>query len=439
MAYAPSGKLRLGLVGDLIINRSIRCFDEPAFQAVVEFLRSCDVVLGNLEGIFHNWEMSYGSNAILSTMVSEPHILDELKWLGISAVGAANNHAFDSGEAGLLATIENCRRHSLPVCGVGRSIDEAREPVFIDTAKGRIALLSATTPLGLSDAAHAGPPGVGIPGKPGVATLRFDIIHTVPEHVYRTLRDARAALVPYPQPEDLSAFGGSIRPGARFGTSTRCDPDDLESIAKSIHAAKKVSDLVAFSIHCHDNGGDGPYFNGFHRQSIPDFLREFAHACIEAGGDVVFGHGPHILRGIEIHAGRPIFYSLGNFIVQLETVRRVPPQGFDDMKLARNAGAGQWGDAFAVAPPYRWAVEPEGFRSIAAICEFEGGELEAVRLLPLELGFGTPHSQRGRPVLADRDTARKILETLRATSAPFSTEIGDGSGLVRLERDAVTL
>lgn len=43
-------------------------------------------------------------------------------------------------------------------------------------------------------------------------------------------------------------------------------------------------------------------------------LRQWTHAMIDAGADAVVGHGPHVLRGVEFHAGRPIFYSLGNFL-----------------------------------------------------------------------------------------------------------------------------
>ncbi|HWA58174.1 MAG TPA: CapA family protein [Gemmatimonadales bacterium] len=43
-------------------------------------------------------------------------------------------------------------------------------------------------------------------------------------------------------------------------------------------------------------------------------LRQWTHAMIESGADAVVGHGPHVLRGVEFHLGRPIFYSLGNFV-----------------------------------------------------------------------------------------------------------------------------
>jgi poly-gamma-glutamate capsule biosynthesis protein CapA/YwtB (metallophosphatase superfamily) len=39
----------------------------------------------------------------------------------------------------------------------------------------------------------------------------------------------------------------------------------------------------------------------------------FSHAVVEAGADLVVGHGPHVLRALEFHRGRLIAYSLGNF------------------------------------------------------------------------------------------------------------------------------
>lgn len=437
MPYGLNNKVSICLVGDIIQNRCIRDFKDDRFLDLLETIRSFDAVFGNLECLYHNWEMSYGSNYNCTPLVSDPEMLDELKWFGISAVSAANNHSFDCGEAGLVATIKNCRRFELPVAGVGCSIEEARAAAYVETPGGRLALLGGTTSFGLPDVSHAGPSGIDIPSKPGVAILRHHTIHTVPSEVFDTLRRAQRELVPCPPragPDEIQLFGGIVKPGDAFKTTRSCDENDLDQIGQSIRSAKKVSDFVIYSIHCHENGDAGDFYNGTHRPSTPEFLIEFAHFCIDQGCDVVFGHAPHIVRGIEIYKGRPIFYSLGNLFFQLETVRKVPPQSFVDMKLPMDAGAGAWGDAFAMAPPYSWALERKCYQSIAAACEFQHGELSAVRLIPLELGFGTPHSQRGRPVFAEDCVADEILTWLREVSKPFGTNIEDGSGFVYMER-----
>ena len=63
-------------------------------------------------------------------------------------------------------------------------------------------------------------------------------------------------------------------------------------------------DLVVVSYH----GGNE------YQATVTDETRAFARACVEAGADAVIGHHPHVVQGMEWHAGRPIFYSLGNFV-----------------------------------------------------------------------------------------------------------------------------
>ncbi len=47
-------------------------------------------------------------------------------------------------------------------------------------------------------------------------------------------------------------------------------------------------------------------------------VSQFAHEAIDAGADLVVGHGSHTVLGIEIYRGRPIFYGLGNFFFQMK-------------------------------------------------------------------------------------------------------------------------
>lgn len=65
---------------------------------------------------------------------------------------------------------------------------------------------------------------------------------------------------------------------------------------------------------------------------------EFAHRCIDAGAHAVVGTGPHMLRPIEIYKGCPIFYSLGDFIIQLETVKKAPVGFFEKQGMTGSEG-----------------------------------------------------------------------------------------------------
>jgi hypothetical protein len=91
---------------------------------------------------------------------------------------------------------------------------------------------------------------------------------------------------------------------------------DLTSAAGVVRRAAERADLVVVQVHMGAEGGDRtrvrPGTEMFLGENRGDPVR-FAHTVVEAGADLVVGHGPHVMRGIEFHQGRMIAYSLGNF------------------------------------------------------------------------------------------------------------------------------
>lgn len=91
---------------------------------------------------------------------------------------------------------------------------------------------------------------------------------------------------------------------------------DLESVRRIITDLVNSSDVVIVSFH---GGAEGvahtrlPYGKETFYSEDRGSLRDFAHFCIDAGADVVFGHGPHVLRAVELYKEHFIAYSLGNF------------------------------------------------------------------------------------------------------------------------------
>jgi Bacterial capsule synthesis protein PGA_cap len=92
--------------------------------------------------------------------------------------------------------------------------------------------------------------------------------------------------------------------------------NDLENARRLVTNAKKNADLVVVSFHggAEGTGAQHVYprteiFAGEARGNLP----AFAHTVIDAGASLVLGHGPHVMRGLEIYKGRLICYSLGNF------------------------------------------------------------------------------------------------------------------------------
>jgi poly-gamma-glutamate synthesis protein (capsule biosynthesis protein) len=62
-------------------------------------------------------------------------------------------------------------------------------------------------------------------------------------------------------------------------------------------------------------------------------MREAARAIVEAGADVVAGHGPHLVRGIEVIDGAPVFYGLGSFVFQPHLMHEQPYDAFEEFGL----------------------------------------------------------------------------------------------------------
>ena len=110
----------------------------------------------------------------------------------------------------------------------------------------------------------------------------------------------------------------SIKYGlAAFAPNSNCVPlNDLEGARNIIRQLDSLVDIIIVSFH---GGAEGAKFQHVPRAHEIFYgedrgnVYEFAHTLIDAGADIVFGHGPHVTRGIEVYNKRFIAYSLGNF------------------------------------------------------------------------------------------------------------------------------
>ncbi len=92
---------------------------------------------------------------------------------------------------------------------------------------------------------------------------------------------------------------------------------DIAAAKRLVRKAARQADVVVVTMHA---GAEGTEPAARHARGTELFLGEnrgnpvrFAHAVVDAGADLVVGHGPHVLRGMEWYEGRLIAYSLGNF------------------------------------------------------------------------------------------------------------------------------
>ncbi len=102
-----------------------------------------------------------------------------------------------------------------------------------------------------------------------------------------------------------------------FHTSGSCnDVNDLPTAVKLVQQAKKENDLVIVSFHGGAEGTNATRVKDGAERYLGENrgdLKTFTHGVIDAGADLVLGHGPHVVRGMEIYKERLIAYSLGNF------------------------------------------------------------------------------------------------------------------------------
>lgn len=438
--------------GDAIVNRRLRVFEEDRFLGLVDEVRNADLAVANLETLLHDFEGYPWANAGGTYMRSPPWIADELTWAGFDVFAAATNHAFDYSHGGIEATMRALEEREIPYAGLGTTLARALAPAYVDTPAGRCALISVCSTI--TPGSVAGKRGETVGGRPGIAPLRLETRYRMPAEAMETLRTLseelgleeakrRTAALGFPiSGHDDDAFhllnlaGGShpaFEEGDEFEVIRTAKEEDVVAVEEQITDAGRQADWVIVSLHTHE--GVGPHSND---HTVPPFLASFARTCVDAGADAFVGHGPHVLRGIEVYDGAPIFYSLGNFLMQNETVEFLPPEMFERYDLSPDAPPA---DAFD-ARVFDDDGERMGFPADAAFWESvlpvatfdrESGDLADLELYPLDLRHEAPRPQRGRPLLATGTTAEAILDDLRGMSEPYGTTIVDEGDHARVE------
>jgi poly-gamma-glutamate synthesis protein (capsule biosynthesis protein) len=417
----------MALTGDAIISRKLSVYQEPEFLQMIELIRSADVAFTNLETLFHDYEPFPMHQSGGTYMRAEPALAKELAWAGFDMVSRANNHSGDYGVLGMKLTTRYVEEAGLVHAGVGESLAAAREARFLETAEARAALVACASSF--PDHARAGKTRGDIPTRPGLNPLRYSTTYVVTEDQFEVLMQMHKELrMPEPEKKDeLRIFRQRFIKGEKPEIRTEPRKEDMEEIASVVRNASRLADYTIVSIHAHEQDKE---------KFVPaKFLVSFAHAMIDAGADVLVGHGPHILRGIEIYKGKPIFYSLGNFIFQNETLLRLPYENYQRYKLGPNKHVADFNDARYESDKKGFPAKAEYWESVIAVPHWKGRRLVEIRLYPITLGFGKPRQVRGRPLFADSTLGAKILKRLARYSKAFGTrvEVEDNIGVVRID------
>jgi poly-gamma-glutamate synthesis protein (capsule biosynthesis protein) len=434
-----ASEFSLTLAGDSIIMTPASVHQgNPQFAALRNVIQQSDAAFTNLEGTFPGPD-SYPAAEPRATWISvDPAMLKELQWIGFNLFSNANNHALDFGIDGLLNTMRRLKESGAVYAGVGENLAEARAPGYLSTAHGRIALIACTSTF-----QHDSPAGQSRPdmhGRPGINPLHHQTTYQVDGVTLGALQKLKDDLhiggadSKAPQNVSLAFDGGSP---ITFAASdqpqivTISDAGDLAAITSSIKNAREMADYVVVSIHSHEGL---PGANSL--QEPAQFVRQFAHAAIDAGADVFVGHGNHALRGIEIYKGKVIFYSLGNFIFENDLVVPQPTEFYEQFGLGVDALPAQAFNTRSDHDRKSFPANPLLWRSAVAHVVFRDRHPAEVTLTPIALGFGRPRPDRGYPQVADPKTSQEILENLQKLSQPFGTSIAikDSVGTITIGR-----
>jgi poly-gamma-glutamate synthesis protein (capsule biosynthesis protein) len=418
-------------VGDLIYLRPMLATIEARSPELLRLLRGADVTFGNFETSVIDLAETRAVPQAESGgtwMHADPGVPADVRAMGFTIVSHANNHATDWGVEGMAETGRHLTAAKLVWAGTGNTMAAARAPRYLDTAKGRVAIVAATstfTPMSVA----ANPVG-SVPGRPGVNSLRTRRSTVVSESELEMLAGLaeRSELRSDGRKADGVMLMGSHymagpARGGKLAFSYRPNQRDIGENLMSIRQARQNGNFVIFSVHNHEPSNAS--------QEPAAFAIKLAHDVIDAGADVYMGHGPHQLRGIEIYKGRPIFYSLGNFAMMNNSLDEIPDDMFQQYGVAPGAATVP---ELLQARNARSFSDPNLYESVIATSRYSNGQVVEIKRYPIDLGVDAKGANKGVPAMASPARGQAILERLQLLSAPFGTKISieKGIGIIRI-------
>lgn len=441
-------RFKLGLVGDCLLTRRLSVFTEPEYLQLREILNEADATFANLEGpvnryFAHPFFQRQGGGTYMTV---DPALLPGLRWLGVNMLACGSSHSDDYGQVGVMDTINYLDQAGIMHAGSGRHLAEARSPSYLDTANGRVALIAANAQF--NPGARAGEARYDSEGHPGVNAIRQQSVAVVSESKMEQIRQVGAELgldadskrranqgeAVLDKDKSYEFLNHRFTVGSPPGVRNVADERDIAANLHRVIEAREFADYVVVSLHCHEQGG--PSMMTASKRSevsdIADFAIDFGRRCIDAGADVFVAHGPQVPLGIEIYKGKPIFHGLGTFIFEIETIQNLPAEAYErfdlgDRATTRDFVRGRYRDDTVghTSDPFQW-------RQMVATCDFARGELQEIKIHPIDLGFESPRSQRGRPMLVKGQMADEILQRVSDLSSMYGTKVTvqDGIGVI---------
>jgi hypothetical protein len=327
---ADAASLKLMLVGDLIL-------DEPDpdsfFEPACSVLRRADVLVGHVE-VPHT-RRGRESTSDIPAPPSNPDNLSALKRAGFHIATLAGNHISDAGPDGIEDTIATLRKLDIATTGAGMNLAEAREPAIVVRQGLRVGTLSYNC---------VGPKDSWAGGKRAGCAYVQVITHYELDHA---------------------------SPGGPPRIYTFAEPESTDAMLTDVEKLRRDVDVLIVALH--KGIGHTPAV-------LAMYERPLAKAAIDAGADIVVGHHAHILRGIEVYNGRPIYHGLGNFVTVTRALNIEANPSPKRLEWARRRR-----ELFGFEPDSNYPTypfHPEARNAMIAICEIGADGVRKAGFIP---------------------------------------------------------
>jgi poly-gamma-glutamate synthesis protein (capsule biosynthesis protein) len=318
------------VVGDLIL-------DEPEPDSFFELARStlqeADVLVGHVE-VPHT-RRGRENTSDVPAPPGNPDNLAALKRAGFHVATLAGNHMFDAGPNGVEDTIATLRQLGIATTGAGMRLAEAREPAMVARQGLRVGTLSYNC-VGPKDS-------WADEKKAGCAYVQV-ITHYELDHA---------------------------TPGGPPRIYTFAEPESTDAMLTDVENLRRKVDVLIVALH--KGIGHTPAV-------LAMYERPLAKAAIDAGADIVVGHHAHILRGIEVYKGRPVYHGLGNFVT---VTRALNIEGNSNPKRLEWARRRRELFGFEPDPDYpTYPFHPEARNAMIAVCEIGAEGVRKAGFIP---------------------------------------------------------
>lgn len=417
--------MKFTAAGDAIIQRRIH-EDFAGYEELAPFINQGDAKFFNLETTLNREGDCPGAAISGGTYIrTEPEVLYDLMEFGFNMTTACNNHLGDFSYEGLYDTIEALDESGIVHAGIGYNLSMAAAPKYLETSAGRVALIAVNTSF--TPSIMAGESSDRVPGRAGINGMRVKRYLNVTKKDIEFIRDlaertninAEKDITRregyYPMLKDDEATLGELE----FKLSDKTEyvmeinKDDLARLKKSIEEAEFQADYVMISVHSHQ-------ISGTKKEEPSKMLVDLAHFCIDCGANAVVGHGPHLLRPIEVYKDSPIFYSLGDFILELYSVEFAPADFYQKHGVDKTATVRELLATRSKNFTVGLMTDKRMFLSVIPYWETEGKKLKKLTLLPILGKMDGNKSEIGLPRKVDPS---EVIDYLGEMSKPYGVTL----------------